>query len=63
MDTLLTVDEVAERLRRPVSTVRYWRATGTGPRSARLGGRVFYRTSDVETWIAEQFTSSSRPAS
>ena len=55
MDALLTVEEVAERLRRPVATVRYWRATGTGPKGARLGGRVLYRTSDVERWIEKQF--------
>jgi DNA-binding transcriptional MerR regulator len=56
MDALLTPAEVAQRLRRPVATVRYWRAMGTGPKSANVGGRVLYRESDVEAWIAEKFT-------
>jgi excisionase family DNA binding protein len=55
VDELLTVSEVADRLRRPVATVRYWRATGTGPRSARVGGRVLYRASDVAAWVEAQF--------
>ena len=59
MDELLTVAEVADRLRRPVATVRYWRATGTGPRSARVGGRVLYRESDVRTWVEAQFAADS----
>ena len=59
MDELLTIVEVAERLRRPVATIRYWRATGIGPRSARVGGRVLYRSSDLEEWIAEQFSAAS----
>jgi predicted DNA-binding transcriptional regulator AlpA len=55
MDRLLTLEEFAARVRRPVATVRYWRAMGTGPRSARISGRVRYRESDVERWIDEQF--------
>jgi predicted DNA-binding transcriptional regulator AlpA len=57
MDALLTPAEVAERVRRPVATVKYWRAIGTGPKSANVGGRVLYRESDVEAWIAEKFSS------
>jgi excisionase family DNA binding protein len=55
MDALLTPEEVAERLRRPVATVRFWRAKNLGPKGARVGGRVLYRESDVEAWIAAQF--------
>lgn len=55
MDRLLTLAEFATRVRRPVATVRYWRAMGTGPKSARISGRVMYRESDVERWIDEQF--------
>jgi predicted DNA-binding transcriptional regulator AlpA len=55
MDALLTPAEVAERLRRPVATVRYWRAMGIGPKSANVGGRVLYRRSDVEAWVEEKF--------
>jgi hypothetical protein len=55
MDALLTPEEVAERLRRPVATVRFWRSRGIGPKGARVGGRVLYRESDIERWIEEQF--------
>ena len=55
MDALLTPEEVAERLRRPVATIRFWRSMRTGPKGARVAGRVLYRESDVEKWVAEQF--------
>ena len=55
MDALLTPEEVAERLRRPIATIRFWRARGIGPKGARVGGRVLYRESDVEAWITAQF--------
>jgi DNA-binding transcriptional MerR regulator len=58
MDALLTQAEVAERLRPPVATLRFWRHKGTGPRSANVGGRVLYRQSDVEAWLEKQFSPS-----
>jgi hypothetical protein len=61
MDELLTPAEVAERVRRPVATVRFWRATGAGPQSANIGGRVLYRQSDVEKWIAEEIEADNAP--
>ena len=61
MDSLMTQAEVAERLRRPVATLRFWRTRGLGPKGARVGGRVLYRESDVEKWIDEQF-SAAQPA-
>lgn len=53
-NALLTIDEAAEIVRTPVGTLRYWRYLGTGPRSFRLGRRVFYRQADVEEWINAQ---------
>ena len=58
MDRLLTPSEVAARVRRPLATVRYWRATGVGPPGARVNGRILYRESDLEAWIAKQFAHS-----
>jgi len=52
---LLTTTEVAERLRTPIATLRYWRHIGTGPPSARLGRRVLYREADVNKWLDDQF--------
>lgn len=52
---LLTLAEVAEMLRTPEATLRYWRHVGTGPRSFKLGGRVAYKRADVERYVEEQY--------
>lgn len=54
-DRLLRIEDVAEMTGIPVATWRHWRATGSGPRSARLGRRVVYRERDVQAWIDAQF--------
>ena len=51
---LLTIHEAADIVRAPVATLRYWRHLGTGPHSFRLGRRVVYRASDLQTWINSQ---------
>jgi excisionase family DNA binding protein len=55
---LLRIEQVAERTGVAVSTLRHWRAAGTGPKSARIGRRVVYRADDVEDWINAQFDES-----
>lgn len=40
-DRLLTIDEVADLTRLPIATLRYKRHDHTGPRSFRMGRRVF----------------------
>jgi excisionase family DNA binding protein len=50
--TYLTTDEVAELLRTPAETVRYWRHEGKGPRSFKVGRRVLYAVTDVDAFIA-----------
>lgn len=52
---LLTLQQVAERYNIAENSLRYWRAQGTGPKSARIGRRVMYRATDVEAWVEEQF--------
>ena len=50
--TLLTTEEVAELLRLPAATLRWWRHRGSGPKSFKLGAKkVFYKKSDVDAWI------------
>ncbi len=50
---LLSIDEVAEMLDVPKTTLYSWRATGKGPRSVLLPNRrVKYRLKDVEEWLA-----------
>ena len=52
---LLTIEEAAEALRTPVSTLRYWRHMNKGPKAARIGGRLMYRQADLENWLEDQF--------
>lgn len=49
----LTTMEVAEALRTPIETVRYWRHIGKGPKSFKVGRRVLYAADDLEAFIAE----------
>jgi excisionase family DNA binding protein len=48
----LITEEVAEMLRTPAETVRYWRHVGKGPKSFKVGRRVLYAREDVEAFIA-----------
>jgi predicted DNA-binding transcriptional regulator AlpA len=48
---LLTIQQVAGIVGRPVNTLRDWRKKGRGPRSQRIEGRVMYREADVDRWI------------
>ena len=53
----LTATEAAEALALKPQTLRIWRLKGIGPRYVRYGGprgRVTYRESDIEAWIAER---------
>ncbi len=40
----------------PVETLKQWRRTGKGPRSARIGKRVLYRSQDVMQWVDDAFS-------
>ncbi|MFI1994885.1 helix-turn-helix domain-containing protein [Actinoplanes sp. NPDC020271] len=54
LDPLLTLDEVADMLRVPVSTMRKWRSGGGGPRGFRVGKYVRFRRTAVEEFIQER---------
>lgn len=47
----LTTAEVALLLRRPESTLRYWRAKGDGPRGIRIGKQYLYPENNVTAWL------------
>lgn len=53
MTQYLTTQEVADALRTPAETVRYWRHVNKGPKSFKVGRRVLYAREDVEAFIAE----------
>ena len=52
---LMLIDEVSAYTRIPESTLRWYRHKGTGPKVAKIGGRLMYRRSDVEAWITAAF--------
>ena len=51
---MLTLHEVADLLRVPEATLRYWRHCNTGPHSYKVGRHVRYRRQDVHTWLRKQ---------
>lgn len=50
-ERLLLTEEVADRCRTTAATVRYWRHVGYGPPGIKVGRRVLYRASEVESWL------------
>jgi hypothetical protein len=48
----MTTEEVADLVRRPTSTIRYWRHLGIGPQGVKVGRRVLYSSDAVESWLA-----------
>jgi DNA-binding transcriptional MerR regulator len=60
IDALLTIEEVAELLRMPVASLRYWRVLGTGPRGFIIGRRLRYIRQDVLDWLDGQRESTGR---
>jgi predicted DNA-binding transcriptional regulator AlpA len=55
MTKLLTLEEVADMLRRTPAQVRYMRSVNTGPKSAKIAGRIMFRESDVTEYIETAF--------
>ena len=51
---LLTIDEVAERLRVTVLTVRWLRQEGRFAPAIKVGRRLMWDARDVESWIDAQ---------
>ncbi|WP_242654215.1 helix-turn-helix transcriptional regulator [Klenkia soli] len=54
-DKLLTIHEAAERLRVPISTLRYWRqARKPSPPSVKIGRRTLFPAAQLDAWIDQQ---------
>jgi hypothetical protein len=51
----LTLEDLSDVIGAPVGTLRHWRQTGYGPKSAKIGRRVLYRRRDVEVWLEHAF--------
>ena len=53
-DELLTLSEVAEILKVPINTLRWWRQIGTGPEFFKIGRHLVTTVGDVRRFIREQ---------
>jgi hypothetical protein len=53
-EELLTLSEVAEILKVPVNTLRWWRQLGTGPEFFKIGRHLVTTVGDVRRFIREQ---------
>lgn len=53
--TLLTLTEVAERLRKSPAQLRWMIHNGTAPKSALIASRRMFRESDIEDYINQAF--------
>lgn len=53
-EELLTLAEVAEILRVPVNTLRWWRQNDTGPDFFKIGRHLVTTVGDVRRFILEQ---------
>lgn len=49
----LTLPEVADHYRTTEGTVRYWRATGIGPKGVKLGTRVLYPRAEIQRFDSQ----------
>lgn len=54
MRELLTIEEVADRLRVKVLTVRWLRQEGRFPPAIKIGRRLVWDSADLERWIEAQ---------
>lgn len=64
MDTpqkYMTTNEVADLLRTSPETIRFWRHSGKGPKSFKVGRRVLYAVEDVEAYVAEAYERGHHP--
>ncbi len=53
-EELLTLSEVAEILRTPENTLRWWRQKGSGPEFFKIGRRLVTTVGDVRRFMREQ---------
>lgn len=61
----LTAADLAERLHVKQATLWQWKLRGYGPTAVRIGGKLRYRTSEVEQWerrLLEEAGGRARPA-
>lgn len=61
-EDFLTLPEVAEILRVPVNTLRWWRQRGDGPPFFKIGRHLVVTIGDLRAWIQVQRQRSGGPS-
>lgn len=56
LDQILFIEDLAERLRRSKSQIRWMIQQGTAPKHAKIAGRICFKSSDVEAYIEAAFS-------
>ena len=51
LEPMLSIEELAEYLGKPVRTIYDWRLSGRGPRAVHVGRSLRYRVCDVQAWL------------
>lgn len=51
---LMTMEEVAEALRLPLSTLRHYRQHADGPPMFKIGRRLFAYEDEIVAWVEER---------
>jgi hypothetical protein len=61
-EDFLTLPEVAEILRVPVNTLRWWRQRGDGPPFFKIGRHLVTTIGDLRAWIQAQKQQATGPS-
>jgi len=51
LEPLLNINELADYLGIPVSTIYDWRTNGKGPRAYRFGKRITFGITEIRAWM------------
>ena len=54
LEKLFNINELADYLRVPVSTIYEWRTKGRAPRAHHYGKHLTFAASDVKAWVDAQ---------
>lgn len=52
LDDYLSVERAAKALHVHPHTLKRWRWNNYGPHPIKVGGRMYYRASDIQCWLA-----------
>lgn len=53
-ERLWSIEDLADYLAVPVSTIHRWRTYGHGPKSYKVGRHIRFRPTEVSAWLDEQ---------